>query len=100
MADALNCQKETAKAIVKQKADYLLNVKDNHEGLKEEIETYIQDEDLRSEMDTAQTLEKNRGRIEHRIAFTTSNIGWIYNRNEWANLERVATMKEKGTMIN
>ena len=86
VADALNCQKETAKAIVKQKADYLLNVKDNHEGLKEEIETYIQDKELRTEMDTAETIEKNRGRIEHRIAFTTQNIGWIYKGNEWINL--------------
>jgi len=86
VADALNCQKETAKAIIKQKADYLLNVKDNHEGLKEDIETYVQDEDLRHEMDTAETLEKNRGRIEHRISFVTPNIGWLYNGNEWVNL--------------
>ena len=74
VADALNCQKETAKAIVEKKADYLLNVKDNHEGLKEEIETYVQDEGLRKEMGTAETLEKNRERIERRVAFTTSNI--------------------------
>ncbi|MCL2388680.1 MAG: ISAs1 family transposase, partial [Defluviitaleaceae bacterium] len=86
VADALNCQKETAKAIVKQKSDYLLNVKDNHKGLKEEIETYVQDEDLRKEMDTAETIEKNRERIERRIAFTTPNIGWICNGNEWVNL--------------
>lgn len=30
VADALNCQKETAKTITKQKADYLLCIKDNH----------------------------------------------------------------------
>jgi len=92
VADALNCQKETAKAIVEQKADYLLNVKDNHEGLKEEIETYIQDEDLRTEMDTAETMEKNRGRIEHRTAYTTPNIGWIYNGNEWVKLSCIGAI--------
>ena len=92
VADALNCQKETAKAIIEQKADYLLNVKDNHEGLKEEIETYIQDEDLRTEMDTAETVEKNRERIERRVAFTTSDIGWIYNGNEWVNLSCVGAI--------
>ena len=86
VADALNCQKETAKAIVKQKADYLLSVKDNHEGLKEEIETYVQDKELRAEMNTAETFEKNRERIERRTAFTTSNIGWIYKGNEWVKL--------------
>lgn len=34
VADALNCQKETAEIIVNQKADYLLCVKDNHPNLK------------------------------------------------------------------
>ncbi|MDO5397239.1 MAG: ISAs1 family transposase [bacterium] len=33
-ADALNCQKETAKIIIEHKADYLLSVKDNHPNLK------------------------------------------------------------------
>lgn len=33
-ADALNCQKETAKAIINGKADYLLSVKDNQQTLK------------------------------------------------------------------
>jgi hypothetical protein len=37
VADALNCQKETAKAIVDGKGDYLLSVKDNHETLKHDI---------------------------------------------------------------
>ena len=96
-ADALNCQKETAKVIIEQKADCLLNVKDNHEGLKEDIETYVQDEDLRLEMDTAETLEKNRGRIERRVAFATPNIGWIYNGKEWVNLSCIGAIKRTAT---
>jgi len=86
VADALNCQKDTAKAIIGQKADYLLNVKGNHEDLREEIETYIQDETLRQQMDTSETLEKNRGRIERRISYVSSNIDWLHNGNEWAQL--------------
>ena len=86
VADALNCQKDTAKAIIMQKADYLLNVKGNHEDLKEDIETYIQDETLRQEMDAAETVEKSRGRIERRISFVTPDISWIHNGNDWAKL--------------
>jgi predicted transposase YbfD/YdcC len=86
VADALNCQKETAKAIIERKADYLLNVKDNQGDLKDDIESYVQDETLRQEMDTAETFEENRGRTERRIAFTTQDIGWLYNGNEWINL--------------
>ena len=35
-ADAMNCQKETAKIIVEQKADYLLCAKDNQPALKKD----------------------------------------------------------------
>ena len=68
VADALHCQKETARAIVKGKADYLLSVKDNQETLREEIEDYVQDDSLRKGMDRCQTREKKSGRIEERTA--------------------------------
>ena len=61
VADALNCQKETAKAIIKGKADYLLSVKDNQPTLKTDIEDYVQDEYLQKSMDTCETCEKSRG---------------------------------------
>jgi predicted transposase YbfD/YdcC len=86
VADALNCQKETAKAIVDKKADYLFSVKDNQETLKQEIEDYVQDTDLRKIMDTFKTLEKNGGRIELRRAFTTCDIDWLYGKEDWTNL--------------
>lgn len=60
-ADALNCQKETAEIIVNQKADYLLCVKDNHPNLKKDIEDYIQDEVLKSNMESATQVEKGHG---------------------------------------
>ena len=86
VADALNCQKETAKAIVGGGADYLLSVKDNQPTLKQEIEDYIQDTDLQKNMDTASTYEKNSGRIESRIAFTTCDIDWLFGKEDWAKL--------------
>jgi predicted transposase YbfD/YdcC len=58
VADALNCQKETAKAILGQGADYLLSVKDNQPNLKKDIEDYVQDEDLRKSMETLSVREK------------------------------------------
>ena len=42
VADALNCQKETADIIVEGNADYLLCVKDNHPNLKKDIKDYVQ----------------------------------------------------------
>lgn len=57
-ADALNCQKETAEIIVKQKADYLLLVKDNHPNLKKDIEDFIQDETMQNTMQSISKTEK------------------------------------------
>ena len=57
-ADALNCQKETAEAIVRGKGDYLLDAKGNQPILEEEIREYVQDESLRKMMDCTSTTEK------------------------------------------
>lgn len=73
VADALNCQKKTAAAITAGKGDYLLCAKDNQETLKNDIEEYVQDGTLRKDMETAVTKEKNRGRIEKRTAYVTTD---------------------------
>lgn len=86
VADALNCQKETAEIIVNQEADYLLCVKDNHPVLKKDIEDYVQDGMLRNTMDSLSKTEKNYGRIETRTAYVTSQIEWLNQQREWKNL--------------
>lgn len=92
VADALNCQKQTAKAIVDGKADYLLNVKDNQETLKKDIADYVQDDSLRETMDTASTQENNRGRIELRTAFSTSDIEWLFGKEKWEGLASIGAV--------
>ena len=85
-ADALNCQKETAEIIVKQKADYLLSVKDNHPNLKKDIEDFIQDEAMQNTMQSISKTEKGHGRIEKRTAFVTNEIDWLEQKNDWSKL--------------
>jgi predicted transposase YbfD/YdcC len=97
VADALNCQKETAKAVVKGKSDYLLSVKDNHETLRQDIEDYVKDDELRKTMDTFKTHEKNSGRIEYRRAFTTCDIEWLYGKEEWAELACIGAVNTQFT---
>jgi predicted transposase YbfD/YdcC len=97
VADALNCQKETAKAVIEAKADYLLDVKDNHSGLKQDIEDYVQDDDLRKTMDTSSTLEKSRERIERRTAFTTHDIDWMYDKELWSGISCIGAIRTQFT---
>ena len=52
VADAMNCQIETAKAVLEAKADYLLCAKSNQQILKADIEEYVQDDKLRAKMNS------------------------------------------------
>ena len=92
VADALNCQIDTAQAALDKQADYLLSVKDNQLSLKEDIEDYITDEKLRSKMDTFTTKDYGHGRIENRTAYTTCNIGWQPGGREWPGLKCIGAI--------
>lgn len=93
VADALNCQRETAEAIVRGKGDYLLDAKGNQPALEAEIKEYVQDEDLRKAMDCESTTEKNRDRIERRTAYTTADVSWIFGKEKWKNLCCIGAIK-------
>jgi predicted transposase YbfD/YdcC len=97
VADALHCQKETARAIVSKKADYLLNAKGNQTALEKDIADYVQDSSLRKGMDTAVTREKNRGRIEERRAYVTHDIGWLEDKGKWASLACIGAINRQIT---
>lgn len=86
VADAMHCQKETAKAVMCGKANYLLKVKDNQPTLKADIEAYVQDEELQRGMKSSSTHEKNRERVEKRTAFVTNHVSWLAGVDEWEGL--------------
>jgi predicted transposase YbfD/YdcC len=95
VADALNCQKATVKAIIDNGADYLLPVKGNQQSLETEIAEYVSDEDLRKSMDSMSVTEKNRDRIETRTAYTTDDIDWLEGREEWKGLKCIGAIKAR-----
>lgn len=92
VADALNCQKETAQATIDGGGDYLLSVKDNQAMLKQDIEDYVQDSDLRKTMDTKTAREKNRGRTETRTAYVTQDINWLDGKKNWAKISSIGAI--------
>jgi len=77
VADALNCQTKTAETIIDCGGDYLLNAKGNQETLEEDIKDYVNDNELRSDMETESTREKNGGRIEFRRAYVSHDVSWM-----------------------
>ena len=92
VADALNCQKETAKVVVEGKGDYLLDVKGNQGTLKKDIEEYVQDEELQKGMDVCSKTEKNRDRVETRTAYSSTDIDWMHEKPDWANLQCIGAI--------
>ncbi len=97
VADALNCQKETAQIIIDKQANYILSVKDNQARLKEDIEDYVQDKELRNKMNSYTTLEKQSGRIEKRTAYITQEIEWLPNKENWAGLSSIGAIHRETT---
>ena len=97
VADAINCQKETAEIIVNQKADYLLCLKDNHPNLKKDIEDFVQDISLQNTMHSVFKIEQGHGRIEKRTAYITSDIDWLQQCKEWKNLKCIGAIHTEFT---
>ena len=98
-ADALNCQRETAEAIIRGKGDYLLDAKGNQPVLEEEIREYVQDESLRNTMDCTSTTEKSRDRVETQTAYTTTDIGWLFGREKWKDLCCIGAIRAIGEKV-
>ena len=88
VADALHCHKKSAKAVKTAGADYLFCVKDNNKNLKEDIETYIQEEKIES----CTKIEKNGGRIEKRTGYVSHEIDWLDCRKDWEGLNCIGAI--------
>lgn len=72
-ADAMSCQRETAKKTMGSKADYVLRLKENQPMLHEYAETYfngaLEQPQWYFEMTSCETMEKGHGGIEKRTYY-------------------------------
>src|SRR5262245_2632749 len=88
--DAMHCQKETARQITEQGADYILVVKANQGRLYEDIGRAIEaaaERDFEGvRHDYHQTQEKGHGRQERREYITLYEPGEIRDQGLWAKL--------------
>jgi predicted transposase YbfD/YdcC len=97
-ADALHCQKETAKQIIEQGGQYVLRVKDNQGNLSQSLEElfdYAAETDF-VDCDHHQTVDKGHGRLEIRECWTTSDLDYLRyvpDREQWQGLNTLAMVK-------
>ena len=89
-ADAMSCQKAITEKITEKKADYVLGLKDNQPTLRQDSAEYFEDA-LKAprnypEIQKQVTLDKGHGRIETRTYYLTTDLDWLYGKNEWSRL--------------
>ena len=92
VADAMNCQIETAEAIVEAKADYLLSAKGNQHALMNDITEYVHDTKLRAKMDRVSRTERGHGRKETRRAYTSADVSWQPGGRVWPELKCIGAI--------
>jgi predicted transposase YbfD/YdcC len=82
--DAMGCQREIAKLIIDNKADYVLAVKDNQGLLAEQV----RDSFLLLESDAvAEEVDCGHWRVEQRKCSVIADLGLIEKASEWASLQ-------------
>jgi predicted transposase YbfD/YdcC len=84
--DAMGCQTEIVKKIIKKKADYILAVKDNQKQLHQNIKDEFRFSSL---VKTSTDLDMGHGRIETRTCSVITNFKFIENNNKWKNLHSI-----------
>jgi len=97
--DAMGCQKEIAKTITEQGADYVLALKANHPTLSEAVTLFLNDARDTAFADMAhayhETVDGDHGRIETRRYWITSEIEWLGAQASWANLQSVGMVESR-----
>ena len=104
--DAMGCQKEIAKTMTEQGADYVLALKDNHPTLSAAVTLFLNDARDTGFTDIAhayhETVDGDHGRLETRRYWITSEIESLGAKGSWSNLHSVGMVearREVGDMV-
>lgn len=88
--DAMGCQREIARQVVEQQADYVLGLKGNQSTMQTEVKEFFEAaraEDFKGVRHSFhEEIDKGHGRIETRRCWTTSDVQWFEDLPKWAGL--------------
>ena len=91
--DALHCQKDTAAAILKQEADYVLALKGNQGNLYNEVESFfdaiVNERTFGYEISRHETIDGEHGRIETRKYWHVNAPDYVKEKATWPGLVSV-----------
>jgi predicted transposase YbfD/YdcC len=87
--DAMGTQTGIAKKIREKNADYVLGLKGNQGILHKDVKLYFADRGLAKGCAYTAKKEKARGGIEKREYWTTGDVSWLSQLDEWAGLKSI-----------
>jgi predicted transposase YbfD/YdcC len=93
--DAIGCQQNIAKKIIERKADYVLQVKNNQQYLKDQIEDFFNSKIKRKK---AETLNQGHGRIEKRKCEVINDLEGFAEVENWKNLKSIVRIYSERTI--
>lgn len=95
--DAMGCQKEIARQIVDQGADYVFSLKGNQGNLHKEVELLFEDAKKNDYKDLAHTthttVDGEHGRVETRSYTVTADVDWFEDKSKWKKLTTFAMVE-------
>jgi len=92
--DAMGCQKAIAEKIIDKEADYLLMVKGNQPGLKEQIEKVFKIQPI-EQKDIEDNLD--HGRIEKRTCEVITKLDFLDTKEDWKGLKSIVRITSERT---
>lgn len=95
--DAMGCQKEIARTIIEQGADYVLALRDNHPTLHGEAQLFF--DDIKANRfdhvscDYHRTVDADHGRLEKRHYWLTSDIECLGVKGSWTQINSMGLVE-------
>ena len=100
--DAAGCQKNIAKQICSQGGNYILALKGNQGNLHAEAENFflqaVEVPPKDAKCDFYFSEEKNRGRLEKREIWSTHELIWLCQKDEWTDLNALICIRSTRTI--
>jgi predicted transposase YbfD/YdcC len=100
--DAMGCQTKIAALIRDKGGDYLLALKGNQSNLEKDVNLYFEEELFgkklkyeKTKLKNAETMEKNHGRIEIRKCWVSTDIEWLYQKENWKDIKSIIRIESE-----
>jgi predicted transposase YbfD/YdcC len=102
--DAGGTYKDIAGDIIEGHGDYVLALKGNQGTLHDDVKLFFESEmgakNSRFEIERISKVEKGHGRIERRTYYMTSDIDWLYRKEEWPGLKSIGAVRSRVEKIS